>query len=187
MTSRSDIAYAGHAEHSMDHAFPVEQLARSTSTRFQLGFARMTMHLLPDFDDVVLEASSDGLRMLARYETALNLPCEVIRQLHGENVAIDKPRVRFLFGDPIQEPIMWVRSAVRSSHAEDVIQDLVARDAEIQEVDWTAPLAVVRARAALRRVLGYPQWLAALTSGTAELRMWLSHYAPIPPDPGKAA
>ena len=75
----------------------------------------------------------------------------------------------------------------RVHDAEDVIQDLVASDAEIQEVDWTAPLAVVRARAALRRVLGYPQWLAALTSGTAELRMWLSHYAPIPPDPGKAA
>ena len=50
-----------------------------------------------------------------------------------------------------------------------------------------APLAVVRARAALRRLLGYPQALAELTNATAELQMWLSHYEPIPPDPGKAA
>jgi hypothetical protein len=187
VTSRSDIAAARGALDSIDHEFPLEQLARSTSTRFQLGFARMTMHLLPELEEVVLEASADGLRILAKNEPALALPGEVIRQIHAENVAMDAPRVRFLHGDPMREPIMWVRVAVRSAYAEDVIQDLVARDAEIEEVDWVAPLAVVRARAALQRLLGYPQTLAALTNATGELRMWLSHYAPMPPDPGKAA
>lgn len=37
--------------------YPLEQLARSISTRFQMGFARMTMHLLPEFKEVVLEPS----------------------------------------------------------------------------------------------------------------------------------
>jgi hypothetical protein len=45
----------------------------------------------------------------------------------------------------------------------------------------------VRARAVLRHLLGYPQALAALSHSTADLRMWLSHYTPLPPDPEKAA
>jgi translation elongation factor EF-G len=67
------------------------------------------------------------------------------------------------------------------------VQDLVGRGAFIEEVDWMAPQPVVRAKAPLRLLLGYPQSLATLTQNTAELRMWLSHYAPIPPEPGEAA
>ena len=171
----------------MNHEYPIEQFARSTTTHFQLGFARMTMHLLPDCDEVLLEASSGGLRILARNETALALPRELIRQIHCEHVELDAPRVRLLHGDPIQEPIMWVRAAVRRNSAEEVIQDLFRRDAEVDEVDWIAFLPVIRARARLRHLLGYPSALAALTRDTGELKMWLSHYGPLMPDPRNAA
>ena len=92
-----------------------------------------------------------------------------------------------LYGEVVQEPIMWVRAGTERSYTEAVIHDLVTRGAEIEEVDWMAPLPVVRARAPLRQLLGYPQTLAALSENTAELRMWLSHYAPVQPGPGKAA
>jgi hypothetical protein len=39
----------------------------------------------------------------------------------------------------------------------------------------------------LARGTGYPQTLAALSQNTAELRMGLSHYAPVPTGPGEAA
>jgi hypothetical protein len=171
----------------MYQAYPIEQLARSRGTRFQMGFARMTMHLLPEFEDVALEASSEGLKIHAANEVALASPGEVIRQIHAQNVEFDDPQVRLLYGACVQEPVMWVRAAVDRARAEAVIQDLVMRDAEIEEVDWMAPAPVVRARAPLRQLLGYPQALAALTQDTAELRMWLSHYAPVFPDPGAAA
>ena len=171
----------------MYHEYPIEQLARSTSTRFQMGFARMTMHLLPEFKDTALEPSERGLKILATNETALALPGEVIRQIHAEDVEIEEPQVRLLYGDVVQEPIMWVRAGAERNYTEAVIHDLVTRGAEIEEVDWMAPLPVVRARAPLRQLLGYPQTLAALSENTAELRMWLSHYAPVPPGPGKAA
>jgi Elongation factor G C-terminus len=167
--------------------YPIEQLARRTSTRFQMGFARMTMHLLPTFKEVMLEPSEHGLRMLATNEAALAPPGEVIRQLHPDDVEIGEPQVRLLYGDPVQEPVMWVRASVARSYTEDVIQDLVTRGAEIEEVDWMAAQPVVRAKAPLRQLLGYPRSLAALSRDTAELRMWLSHYAPVPPEPGKAA
>ena len=171
----------------MNHEYPIEQLARSTSTRFQMGFARMTMHLLPEFKEAALEPSDRGLKILATNEAALALPGEVIRQIHSEDVAIEEPQVRLLYGDVIQEPIMWVRAGTERNYTEAVIHDLVTRGAEIEEVDWMAPLPVVRARAPLRQLLGYPQTLAALSQNTAELHMWLSHYAPVPPGPGKAA
>lgn len=171
----------------MYHEYPIEQLARSTSTRFQMGFARMTMHLLPEFKDTALEPSERGLKILATNEAALALPGEVIRQIHAEDVAIEEPQVRLLYGDVVQEPIMWVRAGTERSYTEAVIHDLVTRGAEIEEVDWMAPLPVVRARAPLRQLLGYPQTLAALSENTAELRMWLSHYPPVPPGPGRAA
>jgi len=167
--------------------YPIEQLARSTSTRFQVGFARMTMHLLPEFDGVVLEPSERGLKLVGTDETALAIPLDVIRQIHAGDVTFDAPQVRLIYGDVIQEPIMWVRASVGRNYVEDVIQDLVLRAAEIEEVDWLVVLPVVRARVPLRQLLGYSQALAALSHDTAELRMWLSHYAPVPPDPGKAA
>lgn len=171
----------------MYHNYPLEQLARSTSTRFQIGFARMTMHLLPEFKEVVLEPSEQGLRMLAFNEQALAPAREVIRQIHVDDVLIDEPQVRLLYGDVVQEPIMWVRACSRRSFTEAVIHDLVRREAQIEEVDWLAALPVVRARAPLRQLLGYAQALAALSQDTAELHTWLSHYAPLPPEPGNAA
>ena len=167
--------------------YPIEQLARGTSTRFQMGFARMTMHLLPQFKEVVLEPSDQGLKILATNEPALRPPAEVIRQIHAQEVRIEEPQVRLLYGTVVQEPVMWVRAASPRTYIEAVIQDLVTREAQIEEVDWMAPLPVVRARAPLRQLLGYPEVLAALSQSTANPCMWLSHYAPLPPGPGKAA
>src|SRR5687768_6070898 len=50
--SRFDpFASGSHLELAMYHEYPIEQLARGTGTRFQRGFARMTMHLLPEFKE----------------------------------------------------------------------------------------------------------------------------------------
>jgi translation elongation factor EF-G len=79
---------------------------------------------------------------------------------------------------------MWVRAAMPYRYAESVVQDLVSRGADIEEVDWMLPDPVVRAKAPLRLLLGYPQALATLSRNTADLRMWLSHYEPVPPGLG---
>jgi hypothetical protein len=167
--------------------YPIEQLARSTSTRFQTGFARMTMHRVPEFKEAVLEPSDRGLKILAANEPALALPVEVIRQLHGDDVELGAPRVRLLYGERVHEPIMWIRAAAPRAHTEAVIHDLVRRGAQIHEVDWLACQPVIRAKAPLRKLLGYPAALADLSAETAALRMWISHYAPVPPEPDDAA
>jgi hypothetical protein len=184
---RFEAGRVGHAETIMYRDYPIEQLARSTSTRFQMGFARLTMHLLPEFEEVALEPSSEGLKILAASEAALAPPGELIRRIHAQHVEFNHPQVRFLHEGSLREPIMWVRAAVDRVRTEAVIQDLVRRGADIDEVDWMAESPIVRARAPLRQLLGYQQSLAALAGKTAELRIWLSHWEPIPPGPGEAA
>jgi hypothetical protein len=172
----------------MYYDYPIEQLASSSRTRFQLGFARLTMKLLPHFDEVAFEPSAEGLRILASTEMALELPGEVIRQIHANEVQLGQPSVRLLGGDEGREPIMWVRVSLDHADAEPVLQDLVEREARIEEVDWGHPRTVIRALAPLRRLLGYPHALRGLSDAGADLRMWLSHYrAPLRGPDGDAA
>lgn len=186
MTTRFD-ASAAPVQAITRPEYPLEQLASSKSTRFQHGFARMTMHLLPEFKDCVLEASDTGLVIVAASELSLDLPTEILRQIHGTDVHIGEPKVRLFHGDTVEEPIMWVRASVSRAAADSVVHELIGRGAEIEEVDWLAPCPVVRARAPLRELLGYPAALSALCNGNADLEMWLSHYAPVSPEPGNAA
>lgn len=180
--ARTNTACApGHPE------YPLEQLVRSRSTRFQRGFARMSMHLVPAIEDVLFEAGDEGLRILAASELALALPCEVIRQMHAGDVDIGAPRVRFLDGTIVQEPVMGLRAAVPQPQTEAALHELIARGASIDEVDWFARKPTVRAWAPLRLLLGYPKALLVLTKGQADLSMWLTHYAPMPPEPDKAS
>ena len=39
----------------------------------------------------------------------------------------------------------------------------------------------------LRHLLGYPEDFAQLSSRSGDLKMWLSHYVPVAPDPDDMA
>jgi len=172
----------------MNHNYPIEQLARSVQTRFQAGFARTTMQLMPVFEDARLEATAHGLKILGANEMALTGPSEVIRKICAHEVLLEEPQVRrHYYAGQLREPIMCVRTSVDSEHAEMVIQDLVARGSTIDSVYWLRSPAVIRAQAPLRNLLGYSHVLAELSKGAANLKMWLSHYAPVVPSPGGEA
>lgn len=172
----------------MNHNYPIEQLARSVQTRFQAGFARTTMQLMPLFEDATLEATARGLKILGANEMALTAPSQIIRRISPHEVLLEEPQVRrHYYAGELREPIMCVRASVDSEHTEVVIQDLVARGSTIDSVDWLRSPAVIRAQAPLRNLLGYPHVLAELTKVTGNLKMWLSHYAPVVPGPGNEA
>ncbi len=167
----------------MHYEYPIKQLAQSARTRFQMGFAKMTMHLMPEFKDILLEPSERGLMIFGASEMALLLPGEVIRKIHEDEVTLEEPRVRLLHGTDVREPVMWVHARVGHKHAEAVVQELITRDAAIESVDWMLSKPSILATAPLRCLLGYPQALAELSQDTADLKMWLSHYAIAPSGP----
>jgi predicted membrane GTPase involved in stress response len=174
----------------MHYQFPIEQLASSLQTRFQTGFARMATYLLPELEDVVYEATPQGLRILAGDECALAAPAEILRQVYGEQLRLGAPRVRFVCeAGAMCEPVMNLRVSVPAAADGPVVDDLRAREAVVQEIDRQRSRTIVRAQAPLRRLLGYHQSLGTLANNTAEAWTWLSHYAPVPdgPDGGTAA
>lgn len=168
--------------------YPIEQVARSTQTRFQLGFAKMATYCLPRFEDAALDPTAEGLRILGANEMALAAPRDMLRKFHRSGVALCEPRVRLLHHrQQVREPVMCVRACVDENCVEGVLHDLVKRDAAIDSVNWLHTPVIVRASARLRHLLGYPEDFAVLTNRSGELKMWLSHYVPITPDPDNLA
>jgi hypothetical protein len=164
----------------MNERYPIEQLARSARTRFQTGFAHMTMQRMPPFEGAALEPAAHGLRILGINEMALVAPRDFIRHMHEHEVLLDEPTVRDVrYGRELWEPVMCVRVSIDAAHAEAAIHDLVARRSSIDCVDWLHNPVVIHAQAPLRTLLGYPDALAQRSEHTADLKMWLSHYAPI--------
>lgn len=116
----------------MNHNYPIEQLARSTQTRFQAGFAQTTIQLMPVFEGASLQATAHGLKILGANEMALAAPGEVIRRICAQEVLLEEPQVRrHYYAGRLREPIMCVRTSVDSEHTEVVIQDLIARGSTI--------------------------------------------------------
>ena len=159
-----------------EDSYPIEQIVRNPRTGFQIGFARLTMRMLPDLDDVAYEASGEGLRMLGASELALKVPGELVRQMHGDDVVLEAPRVRLAYRGRVCEPVMGVRASVGEAHASRVVQDLLERGASIEEIATAHGRCTVRALGRLRLLLGYPDALMHLSDETSELVMRLSHY-----------
>ena len=74
---------------------------------------------------------------------------------------------------------MGLRVRCLPEYVEAVLADLEARRASIIDRDITSAYGVVRATAALARLLGYSRSLAQFTAATAHAAIWLSHYSPV--------
>lgn len=157
--------------------YAVEQVARNVRTRFQVGFARLTMRMLPDLDEVAYEASPEGLRILGATELALEIPAERVRRIHGDDVVLEPPRVRLAWRGRVREPVMELRASVLEAHVPRVVEDLLERGAIVEGTMVAPGRCTVRAYGRQRNLLGYPEALQHLTGGAGELAMWLSHYA----------
>lgn len=165
---------------AINDRYPIEQVARSAGTRFQTGFAHMTMQRMPAFEGTALEPEAQGLRILGINEMALVAPRDFIRRIHQHKVRLEQPRVRSLrYGQELREPVMCIRVSIDATYAEAAIHDLVARRSSIDCVNWLHDPVVIHAQAPLRALLGYPDALRQLSESTADLKMWLSHYAPV--------
>ncbi|MCL4798859.1 MAG: hypothetical protein KJ025_04680 [Burkholderiales bacterium] len=169
-------------------AFPVQQLVRSRVHAFQLAFANEAVARLGvPGKDVFYEPSYRGLRVLGATEMALAGPARALGNWYGPHVAIRPAQVHYHSGDEVREPVMAVVVRAPRRLAPEVRKDLQRRDAELGEISFHRGACVVRARATQAELLGYPAWLDALTDGTGEVWMRLSHYAPVVRDPGPAA
>ena len=169
--------------------YPLERLCTHLYEPFQLTFARHAQQLFPDWGDVELMASHQGLSIRAETEGAIDATLAVLRDFYGPQLHIGPPTIRYHNGTTVEEPWMGLRVKCAPEHFEAVKVALIVRDATIAASEIDPTHGVVQACAPLAYLIGYKSELQKLTSGSAELVMWLSHYAPVecpPPDGGAA-
>ena len=185
-TTRAYIAarYAGGVG-NYDH--PIQQIARRSGTRFQLGFATEAMERIPATDGFLLAPSREGLHVLARNEDGLADPVDTLRDVYGEALEVSPPRVRLIEGLQVQEPIMHVRVTLPPGDLPAVKQATQARGVVIEQETVRGSLAALRFEAPLARLIGLPGELRWLTAGRARYWIVLSHYALVVDGPGGRA
>lgn len=171
----------------MHYQYPLETLARKRGTVSQLEFARQARGALFDTDEAIFEAHGHGLAIFAANEDAIEGPARILRQIYGNAVEIRRPKVRFMPGEPPQEPIAQVRITTTTRFAFAVVAELRRRQARILEKCERRRVFVVRAKAPLAALLGLPAALDAIAGEEAVHAIRLLGYAPLEPDPGPVA
>lgn len=163
----------------MSEAFPIEQLVTSAGSGLQIAFARKAIGLLPESTETRFEISNKGLLMLGQTENDLEVPRQFLREVFGGQVRFATPRVRLVYADGWQQPIMGFRVEASPSHLKKVESSLEKRAAEIADVEIMPRAGVIRGRAPLVDLISYPRTLQRLSAGTAHATLWLSHYEPL--------
>lgn len=159
---------------------PIEALVRTQEHVFQRAFAQQVLRIIGQPPTgVAYEAGHDGLHIYARDEMALERALAAAKPHVGSAASIDAPRIRYRVGKRIEEPVMDLVVQAPQAYADTVQEELQQRAANVIDVSAVPELVIVRGRAALHGLMGYPAWLHQATDGEATLSMWLSHYQPV--------
>lgn len=163
----------------MKDPYPIEQLATCAGGGLQLSFARKASDLLPRNDETCFEISNKGLLILGATEDALTSPREILRDAFGTGVRFSTPRVRLVYEDGWQQPIMGFRVEAEAAHLKEIERSLKMRSAEISDMELQTRIGIIRGQAPLVGLIGYPRSLRRLSDGRAHAAFWLSHYDPL--------
>lgn len=169
---------------SMYFDMPIEQLVRRAGTRFQLGFANEARRLVPEDGDFRLQASTQGLRVLARNEDSLQRTIGFLEDMYPSTLEIEPPRIRVIRDGQLKEPVMHLRITLETRFLDPVARALLGRGCVPIEECAHGERCVLRYEAPLADLLGLPEELRRITGDSAEHRMALSHYALVTRDPG---
>jgi hypothetical protein len=164
---------------AMYYQYPLEILARKRGAPSQIAFAREARRMLVDTDELLAQPCDRGLEILAANEKVLSRPARVLADVYGDALELRRPRIRYMPGDPIREPIMHARITARRRYAGRVVSELRARGVRIVEERHQPRTCIVRAESPLAALLGLPARLDAIAGGSADCAMRLICYAPV--------
>jgi len=163
----------------MYYQYPLEVLARKRGARSQIAFAREARRVFVDTDEVLAHPGARGLEILAANETVLSRPARALRDVYGDAVELRRPRIRYIPGDPVREPIMHARITVRREYAGRILAEIRTRGVRIVEECYRDRIYIVRGESPLAALLGLPARLHAIADGSADCEIRLIRYAPV--------
>ncbi len=163
--------------------YPLACVCSHRIERFQLRFAHQALKFFGQQPERSITVGHQGLEISAETEASLLEVIDVLKSVYGDDLVVGELTIQYRRGAVVEEPHMGVRVLCPAAQFEVVKNDLIARAAKIYDAELSPPIGVVRATVALSRLLGYSQYLEALTGGRAREVVWLSHYAPVEPVP----
>ncbi|MCC7326842.1 MAG: hypothetical protein IT521_08580 [Burkholderiales bacterium] len=177
-----------HGATLMHPDFPIEQMVRGkdAATRSRLKQELWQLQRAPT-EDIQYVAATDGLRVLARTENALQLAVAALCERFGATLSADVPSVRYVYGAQVLEPYMEIRLWGPVPHLDLVRHEVESRRGRILEIDHSVSGFLVRAEAPLARLLGCGAELDVATSGSVALSTRLTRYVRIDHDGPEAA
>lgn len=168
------------------HHLVVQVLLRHRKETLTLEFAQSAMRIVTASDSYLACPVGAGLLLYGVNEQCLSRPlADLHERYHG---CLDQigPCARLIEEGGLLEPLMHVRVRVHLEHVDAVKRELLLRDARILEQDvvalrYQAPReGVLRARATMERLIGFPAALQAIAGGTAQHLIALDCYEPVP-------
>lgn len=124
-----------------------------------------------------------GGQLRALNENALAQARDLVRQGQRGEVVFDEPAVHTYVDEVLQaqmEPLMFIRLNAPRSRWAPLVEELRQRRAKLHEVELQPQVAVVRAEAPLRRLLGFEHAIAGLGEvPPIQVAVWLLRYEPV--------
>ena len=163
----------------MYYQYPIGTFVRKHRARSQLDFALKAKAMLRDSDEFLVEPAPHGLAIYAAHEDALSGCVRTLAEVYADRLDVREPVVRFIPGEPVQQPVMNVRVRARREHTGAVLQELARRGVKIAEQSLHLRELTIRGTAPLVDLMGLPRVLTEITGGTATHWIWLAHYVPV--------
>jgi len=129
---------------------------------------------------VSVDSPRGGL-LRALNERALAQARELVRQGQLGEVVFEEPTVHTYVDEVLQvqmEPLMFVRVNAPCSRWVPIVDELRRRRAKLHEVELQPHVAVLRAEAPLRRLLGFERAIIERGEAPIQAAIWLLRYQP---------
>jgi hypothetical protein len=172
---------------TVHYEMPIEQHVLYTGRPVPLRFAENAAAWVCHDEELRVARTHGGVILQAVNEEAMTKAAAVLREIYGDEIQLLPAQVRYIEGVQLLEPVMHFRIECPAACAAPAKRALAARRAEIFDEEVRGERYFVRGIAALVSLLGHAQRLQSLCDGQASFWSWLSHYAPVSPDGGRAA
>jgi hypothetical protein len=161
--------------------YPIEQAFGSDDPMTQQQLMQLASQSTPESDHTLLIADYNGLRVLARSETALHPVAEALRRRFGAKLLVGAPEVRYADRVPVLEPYMVVLVNAPASYLSTVRKDFLGRRGRITRLVERGGF-VLEGEAPLATLLGYRRHMRDMLADhwdESHVAMWLSRYVAV--------
>lgn len=159
--------------------YPIEQAFGSDDPLTQQQLMQQASRGSPEPSASLFVADYNGLRVLARSESALNRVAEALLRQFGATLLVGAPAVRYGDHPPVLEPYMVVLVNAPASYLRAVRQDFARRHGRITRLAERGSF-VLEGEAPLAHLLGYHRRMREMLAENwdeSHVATWLSRYA----------